>query len=125
MQVLFKGDNLVNLLCMMITWFASSSLYYMISYQLKYIKGNIYINGIISSISEIIAYTLSGVIIKIFNVKLTLLLSLLIAFSGMLSLIIVDTDNQITLGFFILGSKYGISQAFNTVYIANVKLFPV
>lgn len=110
---------------MMMAWFASSSLYYMISYQLKYIKGDIYINGIVSSMSELIAITLSGVTIKYFNIKFTLLLSWLIAFSGMISLIEVDPDNQYTLAFFILGCKYGISQAFNVVYIANVKLFPV
>ena len=48
----------------------------------------------------------------------------MLALSGMLSLIFYKYDGQLYLGLFILGSKFGVSQAFNAAYIGNVKLFP-
>ena len=53
-----------NLLCMVIVFISSSFGYYLIGYELKYIKGNLYINSIVSSISEFFAYMFSGVIFR-------------------------------------------------------------
>jgi len=63
----------LNLSCMVVVWIASSFCYYLISYQMKYLKGNLYVNGIISSSSEIAAYLSSGVIAKIFGIKKVLI----------------------------------------------------
>ena len=43
----------------------------------------------------------------------------------MTSLILINTDSQILLGLFILGSKFGVSQAFNLAYYGNIQIFPV
>lgn len=124
------GDRviLVNLICMVMIWVSSSFCYYLISYQLKYIKGNIYINGIISAVSEIAAYLTSGLLAAKFGMKPTLILSYLIGMLGMVALIFYnptgDNVNQFLVSIMILGSKFGVSQAFNIAYIGNVMLFP-
>ena len=40
---------------MILVWLSASFCYYLISYQLKYLKGDIFTNGIVSSVSEILA----------------------------------------------------------------------
>jgi MFS family permease len=95
---------------------------------LKYIKGNLYLNGIISSASEITAYLSSGILASKFGMKSTLLLSYLIAIVGMVALILYNPEgevNQLVISLMVLGSKFGVSQAFNIAYIGNVILFPV
>lgn len=49
-----------NLICMAQIWMSSSFCYYLICFQLKYIHGDLYINGIVSNVSEIAAYIISG-----------------------------------------------------------------
>jgi len=116
---------MVNLFGMIMVWLSASFCYYLISYQLKYIKGNLYINGLVSSSSEICAYALSGVLMKLLGVKYILILSYTLAISGMMCLIMINTQDQIWLSFFILGSKFGISSAFNVAYLGNQILFPM
>lgn len=53
------------------------------------------------------------------------LVSFVIALVGMNSLIFFDTENQLLLCLFVLGSKFGVSCAFNLAYIGNNILFPV
>mmetsp|Transcript_16487 Transcript_16487/g.27996 ORF Transcript_16487/g.27996 Transcript_16487/m.27996 type:complete len:168 (+) Transcript_16487:1162-1665(+) len=109
---------------MVVVWVSASFGYYLISYQLKYIKGDIFINGIISSSSEILAYLVSGYLASILGVKRVLLFSYLLAFAGMFCILVTQTDDQLLLALFILGSKYGISQVFNIAYVGNVLVFP-
>jgi hypothetical protein len=71
---------------MVVIWASSSFCYYLISYQLKYIKGNIFANGLISSVSEIIAYFTSAILLREFGLKLTFVLSFSISIIGMLAL---------------------------------------
>jgi len=108
---------------MVIIWVSGSFCYYLISYQLKYIEGDLYLNSIVSSISEIIAYVISGLLCKRLGLKLSLRLSLLAAFFGMICLILFDNANRYIIAFFILGSKFGISAVYNIAYIGNTELF--
>ena len=78
---------------MLVVWMASSFCYYLISYQLKYLHGNIFINGIVSSSSEILAYCTSGVMVMTFKIKNTLIFSYALAFLGMAALIAYNDDN--------------------------------
>ena len=73
---------------MMIVWVSGSFNYFLISYQLKYIEGNMYINGIVSSLSEVTAFISAGVLTQKVGIKTTLVISYLIAISGMASLTI-------------------------------------
>ena len=74
--------NLVNLLIMLILWVAASFDYFLISFQLKYIEGDVFINTIVSSSSEITAYMLSAFFYKSLGARLTFMGSFGIAISG-------------------------------------------
>jgi len=65
----------------------------MISYQLKYIKGDIYLNVVVSTISELVAVLLSGILFELIGLKKTLVCSCLISALGMLCLLTVNTEN--------------------------------
>ena len=67
--------------------------YYVLGYELKYIRGNIYINGIVSSVAEILGYVLSGALYMRLGIKNTLCVSFIIALVGMLSLILTTTTD--------------------------------
>ena len=112
-QVMEDRSIQINLICMVCIWVSSSFCYYLISYQLKYIKGNIYINGIISSLSEIVAYLTSGFLTEKFGMKNTLIGAYLIGIIGMVSLVFYDPEgddvNQLLVSVMVLGSKFGVS----------------
>jgi MFS family permease len=84
---------LVNMICMILVWVSASFCYYLISYQLKYIKGDIYVNGIVSSSSEIVAYGVSGVLMKLLGMKNNLVISYVLAILGMVCLITIPTQD--------------------------------
>ena len=45
---------------MMALFSTTSFCYYLIGYQIKYLKGNVFINGLVSEVSEIIGFLVSG-----------------------------------------------------------------
>ena len=110
---------LVNLVCMTIVWVAASFCYYLISFQLKYIQGDIWINSIVSSTSELFAFGLSGIIVGKLGLKWTIVISFIVANVGMICLAAIQPDNQTLLAMFIIGSKFGISANFNMAYVGN------
>ena len=82
-----------NLICMTVIWITASFGYYLIIYQLKFVKGDIYINYIIFAISEIGAYNSASWMLGSLGLKNTLLISYLIAFLGMILMMFIKTDN--------------------------------
>ena len=78
---------------MCLVWMSASFGYYLIGYDLKYIRGNKYINGIISSSSECVAFLLAGVLINKIGIKFTLIISYIFAIAGMLTLIVTTTES--------------------------------
>jgi len=57
---------------MAVVWLSASFGYYLIGYQLKYIKGDLFINAVITSLSEIAAYLVSGFLFEKFGIKIVL-----------------------------------------------------
>ena len=110
---------------MVVLWAVASFCFYLISYEVKYLHGDLFINGIVSSASECIAYGISGIVKQRFGLRPCLVVSYFIGAIGMLGLIFVKTENQFWLSLFVLGSKFGISLAFGLVYLANAFMFPV
>ena len=123
-EILSNKVYIMNICCMCIVWASASFGYYLIGYDLKYIRGNKYINGIISSSSECVAFLAAGVLIEVVGVKKTLIGSYILALIGMVSLIATTTDDQVALSFMILGAKFGVSVVFVVAYVGNYSLFP-
>lgn len=88
-------------------------------------KGNIFINGIASGLSEIIAYAIGGgYVFKQYGIKWAFCVSFMISLIGMGSLLIYQGKNQYLFGLFIFIGKFGFSSAFNICYLGNAVLFP-
>jgi OCT family organic cation transporter-like MFS transporter 4/5 len=116
----------MNLFFLTILWMVSSFDYYMISFQLKYIKGDIYINTAASSFSEVIAYAVGGSMMAYLGIRKSFIISFMVGVLGSLLLIFVnpaDVD-KIVLAVFVLASKFGVSATFVMVYIVTPAIFP-
>lgn len=110
---------------MSLVWLSASFCYYLISYQVKYLNGSIWINNVTTSVAQMLAFIVSGIIFEKIGLKKTLYMSYVISIVGMVALTVYETDSQILLSLFILGSSYGVSQVFNLAYVGNFYLFEV
>ncbi len=113
----------INLIILLFLWVASAFDYYLINFQLKYIDGDIYVNTIVSSVSEVTAYIVSGALYQKIGPKISFVVSFIIGIIGSLFYIIFADNAKSFIPYMVLGSKFGISGSFNVVYLAN-GLFP-
>jgi len=91
---LFKNrKNLINLGCMVSCFVGNSFCFYLLGIQMKYIRGKFYTNNLVGALSEIAAFTCSGILIKYVGIKPTLVIAYIIALAGMLALLLTDTMN--------------------------------
>jgi nitrate/nitrite transporter NarK len=113
----------INLVVLLFLWVASAFDYYLINFQLKYIDGDIYVNTIVSSVSEVTAYIISGALYDRIGPKISFVGSFVIGIIGSLFYITLSSTHKGLVPLMVLGSKFGISGSFNVVYLAN-GLFP-
>ena len=86
-EILGDMNLKVNVVCMVMDFVSSSFCYYLISQQLKYLQGDVFINGLVSSCSELMAYLLSGALVNRIGLKNSLVMSYILALGGMIALI--------------------------------------
>ena len=110
---------LVNLILMTVFWSAGSFNYYIITFYLKYIPGNVYVNTSLSCIAEVLAYIGSGLFMNVFGVKLSYICAFILAAAGGILLVIFFNAEGALIAVFILFAKFGISFAFNLSYLAT------
>ena len=100
-------------------WTTSSFNYYIMTFYLKYIPGNLYVNTSLASLSEVCAYIGSGIVIDKFGVKLGFIISFILAAAGGIFLVIFFQAEGALIAVFVLFAKFGISFAFNISYLAT------
>lgn len=105
-------------------WSAVSFCYYMIIFQLKYIPGNIYINSMSSSLSEMVANILAGFLYKYLRIKLSFIVCFSVALLGGALILFLGVDDVKWIPVFITFAKGGIAANFTIVYIASAEVFP-
>ena len=110
---------------MTVFWSAGSFNYYIITFYLKYIPGNVYVNTSLSCIAEVLAYIGSGLLMNVFGVKLSYICAFILAAAGGILLVIFFNAEGALIAVFILFAKFGISFAFNLSYLATPQMFPV
>ena len=115
---------LVNLILMCVLWSASTFNYYLLTFFLKYIPGNIYTNTAISNASELVAYAASGYLMNLMGIKISYFTGFSVATAGGLLLIFFFSAIDYV-PFFVLLAKFGVSFAFNISYLGTPQLFPV
>ena len=114
----------MTLVLFVIFWSASSFNYYLITFMLKYIPGNIYVNTTVSVTSEVAANLVSGYIMKTMGIKASMVTAFVsCTIGGTLMICFYEYDNAMAA--FVLIAKFGIAFAFNNSYIATPRVFPV
>ena len=78
---------------MTVIWVSGSFCYYLIAYELKYIRGDLFLNGVVSSFSELAGNIVSWILFEKIGVKTAFVAAYVISLAGMLSLILTTTDN--------------------------------
>ena len=114
----------MNLALMCVMWTASSFNYYLLTFFLKYIPGNIFTNTAIANASELFAYAASGYLMNIMGIKTSFFTGFLIASIGGILLIFCFGIVSV-MPVFVLLAKFGVSFAFNVSYLGTPQLFPV
>ena len=76
-----------NLLIMMLTWQALGFTYTLVSFELKYLPGDIFSNSYTSAIAEIFAKLGAGVVLLRVGMKPLFALSFFISFMGAFNLL--------------------------------------
>jgi len=109
---------------MIYMWSAVSFSYYMIIFQLKYIPGNVFINNMTSSLSEMVANILAGFLYKYLRVRVSLIVCFSSALVGGALILFLGVEDVDWIPVFITFAKGGIAAAFTIIYIASAELFP-
>lgn len=106
-----------NLGILVIQWIASSFDYYMMTFFLKYVPGNIYVNTSINAMSSIAAYVGSAYLFKKLGGKISFLIAYAIAIAGGICIMFFSDLGGLWMAFFVLLASFGISFAFNLTYM--------
>ena len=124
-QINFCSNKIIllNLILMVILWSVSSLNYYLITFFMKYIPGNLYVNTSVSTISELIAYVFSGFVYQTFGGKKAFIVSFALSATGGFLIAFIPAGGYL-IATFVLIAKFGISFAFNLVYLITPTLFP-
>jgi len=83
------ADLLVPLMKMGYMFLTCSFCTYLIFYQLKYLKGNIFTNSYYVQFADLLACIFGGIIYSRFGMKITFAISFLFAFIGSLSIFLI------------------------------------
>ena len=108
---------------MMFMWIGSSFDYFLINFQLKYIKGDFFLNNLVTSATEIPALILGGISYQKLGIKFTLFTCFAISIVGGLCLSIWQNEVDV-IPFMILGARFGVTATFSICYLANSQIFP-
>lgn len=116
--------NFINLLLMIYIWIAATFCFYLISFQMKYLPGNIFLSTIVSSVADVPMSVVGGLLYNRFGVNKTMPLFFSIALVGSLSLIFFGGLSNISDSLMIMLTKVGIATPLFLCYLTNSSLFP-
>lgn len=114
----------MNLLIMNVAWASAAFTYYTVNFYVKYIPGNMYTNVMVAQFSEIIACFISGSLANRFGTKHTIIFSFAVGGIFGLTMNYVNPTNIPLILTCLLLAKFGVSSAFNMVYIITSEYFP-
>lgn len=117
-------DYRVNFFLMTIMWGCISFGNYLIVFQLKYIKGNVYLNAAAGGGAAAAGNLLSGVFLTLLGRKHGFFTCFLLGGLGAFLLLFVSADNVELMAAFVLLSEFGVVACFGMVYGATPRMFP-
>jgi len=116
----------VNLMIMACVWLITSFNYYLIQFLVNTFD-QIYTTAVFSSVSEMVGIVAGGAFYTNLGIKSSLSLSFSLALFGAILILLYGLQHQDSIYFplFILIAKFGISSAFNILYVSHSSVFPV
>ena len=115
---------LMNLILMCIMWTASSCNFYLMTFFLKYIPGNIYINTSLSNLSQATAYAVAGFFMNSIGIRASYFTGFMIGAGGGLFMMLYVESTAI-MPILVLLAQFGVALSFNICYLGMSQLFPV
>jgi len=123
---LFLYKNLLRrFLILCYIWFGTAGIYYGLTFKLKNLPGDIYINGIFIYIAEFFSYIISGYLMEttFFGRKYSMILLESIIFFGYLTVVVFRIKSYwLTIIAFI--ARFGMSAVFNIISTYSVEIYP-
>jgi len=117
--------HLRNLIAFMGLWVVGTFNTYLIFFQIKYMKGDFFINTIVSCLSDVVAYILAGLLIERLGIRTSYMYSFVICIIGGFMYMIFRNDHPHFIPLFLLISNFGNSWSLNVDWNSNAMLFPV
>lgn len=110
---------------MVFVWAAASYNFYLIMFLANTFE-QVYVTALCLSVADIISYTISSVLVEKITVKHTITISFAVSMVGGLVILLYGLAHEESAAFPLLFfiSKFGISSAFNAVYVGNTRIFP-
>jgi hypothetical protein len=124
MYFLKQKEIFINLIIYSILWGVTSNNYYLLTYYMRYLPGNVYDNSFASSGSEILASVVAGVSYSFLKAKNNFRMAFTIAILGSLLVVFFGNLSTKLMPVFVIIAKFGISIAYFTVYVATADSFP-
>ena len=112
-----------NLLIMLYLWVATSVSYYITSFNVKYLNGNMFYNSIAMASSECLSLFLAGYIFLKFGLKKAVLSAYICGIVGSVMILFFKSYSSI-MPLFVLIARFGIGSVFGLIYLGNL-IFPV
>ena len=116
---------LPNLLIMMICWQALGFTNTLVSFEMKYLEGDIFINSYTAALAEAVAKLGAGVVLVRLGTKPLFATAFLIAFCGAFNLLYMsDGIDPFLASIFIMMTKFGVSMGWVAACMCLIELFP-
>lgn len=119
--------HLINLMLMIYIWIASSFDMYLITFQMKYLPGSIFVNTLVSSGFDIPISICAGFLYAKIGVKYTLPIFYTISLLGGIALVLVgDAEGYPSFvpPLLVMTARLGVKVALDLCYLANSTIFP-
>lgn len=125
MKYIKKCTNMCNLLIFIYLFVAASFDYYLITFNMKYIPGNVFVNTIVSSLAEAISTYLAGALRAAMGPRYSLTISFALCCIASILLAIAESRKDWIQDIppIILAAKFGISAAFGLLYMCTSHFF--
>jgi len=124
LKILLEMSNICRILMCMLLFFCCGSVYYGISMNLQRFPGNVYVNAMLNGIVEIGAVLCSGFMMELLGKRRAFELAFSVTGIFMTIQGYTSTKYPFMTSINIPVSKFGISAAFNLMYVLVGELFP-
>jgi len=112
-----------NLIILVQFWFVCSFCFYLISFFVKYIPGDIYINTILISVADLASALYSGIMARRIGAKKTITISFCVTTIGAI-LLVASGSSEYLVMIFIMVTRFGINSCYTLCFIMSTEYFP-